>query len=259
MPTLSAGEPSFTTDTREFYIGTGSGNVNMGGSQWYTGTDMAGTSTTTTYSYGSCPQVKVGDMYLNTSNGNTYQCTSAGSGATAKWTYKGCIKGAKGEDGSDATVTVDSSMKALSTNPVQNKVIFRELCFWKAWFVRLLATSGTGIKTAIMNELKETINPSYFLPDGVVTNFVMYLGDSLIDGNDGYYSPYTVRYIKYHMDGKGNNSLCDKIVDADGSAWKPYSADGTTAVDVTSDCLIAFERPSENGTTLAKAYVLYQW
>lgn len=36
LPTLSAGEPAYTTDSREFFMGTGSGNVNMGGSQWYT-------------------------------------------------------------------------------------------------------------------------------------------------------------------------------------------------------------------------------
>lgn len=28
LPTLSSGEPGYTTDTRELYIGTGSGNVN---------------------------------------------------------------------------------------------------------------------------------------------------------------------------------------------------------------------------------------
>ena len=59
LPTLSAGEPAYTTDSREFFMGTGSGNVNMGGSQWYTGTAMSGTSTSSTYSYTSCPLVKV--------------------------------------------------------------------------------------------------------------------------------------------------------------------------------------------------------
>ncbi|MBQ9598655.1 MAG: hypothetical protein IJR33_02460 [Clostridia bacterium] len=100
LPTLSAGEPAFCPDTRELFVGTGSGNVNMGGSQWYTGTAMSGTSATTgAYSYSACPQVKVGDIYLNTSNGNVYQCTTAGSGSTAKWTYKGCLKGADGAKG----------------------------------------------------------------------------------------------------------------------------------------------------------------
>lgn len=100
MPTLSAGEIGYATDTRETFIGTGSGNVNMGGSHWYRGTAMSGTSTTAnTYSYSACPQVKVDDMYLNTSNGNVYACTTAGSGTSAKWTYQGSIKGATGATG----------------------------------------------------------------------------------------------------------------------------------------------------------------
>lgn len=120
LPILSAGEPAYTTDTRELFVGTGSGNVNMGGSHWYTGTAMSGTSTATTYSYSACPQVKLGDIYLNTTYGYVYQCTTAGSGTTAKWTYKGSIKGAAG---SNATVTVDSALSSTSTNPVQNKVV----------------------------------------------------------------------------------------------------------------------------------------
>ena len=100
LPTLEAGEPAFCPDTRELFVGTGSGNINMGGSMWYKGTAMSGTVTTTGYYYYSaCPQVKVGDTYLNTSNGNIYECTTAGSGQAAKWTYKGCIKGVQGGTG----------------------------------------------------------------------------------------------------------------------------------------------------------------
>ena len=99
MPSaLSEGEPAYTTDTYELFVGTGSGNVNMNGSKWYTGTDMSA-SNGSSNSYTGCPLVKVGDMYLNTSNGNVYECTTAGSGTSAKWTYKGCIKGATGAQG----------------------------------------------------------------------------------------------------------------------------------------------------------------
>lgn len=130
LPTLSSGEPAYTTDTRELYVGTGSGNVNMGGSLWYTGTAMSGTSSTTgAYSYSSCPIVKAGDMYLNSSNGNMYQCTTAGSGTSAKWTYKGCIKGATGATGAtgaagkDAVVTADTRLSRTSKNPLENQAI----------------------------------------------------------------------------------------------------------------------------------------
>lgn len=100
IPTAAVGEPLYTTDTHELFVGTGSGNVNMSGSKQYLGTALSGTTTTTNYhSYSSCPIVKVGDTYLNTSNGNLYECTTAGSGSSAKWTYRGCFKGVKGDTG----------------------------------------------------------------------------------------------------------------------------------------------------------------
>ncbi len=140
LPTLSAGEPAFCPDTRELFIGTGSGNINMGGSMWYKGTAMSGTVTTTGYYYYSaCPQVKVGDTYLNTSNGNIYECTTAGSGQAAKWTYKGCIKGAQGNpgtngnDGKDAgtyvvttTAELNAAVTALNSSDYGGKIIIRE-------------------------------------------------------------------------------------------------------------------------------------
>lgn len=41
----------------------------------------------------------------------------------AEWVLKGSLKGPQGDPGSDATVTVDSSLSADSENPVQNKVV----------------------------------------------------------------------------------------------------------------------------------------
>lgn len=119
IPTLSSGELGYTTDTRELFIGTGSGNVNVGGSHWYRGTAMSGTSTVTNiYSYSACPQVKLDDIYLNTSNGNVYACTIAGSGSSAKWTYQGSIKGATGATG--ATGDAGQDLQAVySTTPTQ--------------------------------------------------------------------------------------------------------------------------------------------
>lgn len=104
LPTGSAGELLYATDTRELFVGTGNGNVNMGGSHWYRGTAMSGTSTTANqYSYSACPEVKLDDIYMNTSNDNIYACTTAGKGTNAKWTYQGCIKGATGATGAAGT------------------------------------------------------------------------------------------------------------------------------------------------------------
>lgn len=99
LPTLSFAEPAYTSDTNEFFIGTGEGNVNMNGSLWYTGTALSGTSENINYTYADCPLVKVGDVYLNTNYGYIYQSTTAGSGEDVKWQYKGTIRGPQGIQG----------------------------------------------------------------------------------------------------------------------------------------------------------------
>ena len=99
LPTLSFAEPAYTSDTNEFFIGTGKGNVNMNGSLWYTGTALSGTSENINYTYADCPLVKVGDVYLNTDYGYIYQSTTAGSGEDVKWQYKGTIRGPQGIQG----------------------------------------------------------------------------------------------------------------------------------------------------------------
>lgn len=119
MPTGSAGELLYATDTRELFIGTGNGNVNMGGSHWYRGTAMSGMSATVNaHSYSACPEVKVDDMYMNTSSGNIYACTTAGKGTNAKWTYQGCMKGPQGATG-DKGETGQNLQAVYSIIPTQ--------------------------------------------------------------------------------------------------------------------------------------------
>ena len=122
------------------------------GSQWYTGTAVTGTSTTPAVFPGTgIAAALVGDIYLNTSTGNVYHCTTAGAAAVAKWAYVGCIRGLQGPQGPKGATgatgatgpqgnvgatgpqgpkgdkgdptTVDAVLSATSTNPVQNKVI----------------------------------------------------------------------------------------------------------------------------------------
>lgn len=70
------------------------------GSQWYRGTGITGTGTTATVFSGSgVSSALVNDMYLNTSTGAVYTCTTAGAASTAKWVYSGSIKGAAGPQG----------------------------------------------------------------------------------------------------------------------------------------------------------------
>ena len=128
LPTLTQGEPAYVTDTHELFIGTGNGNVNMGGSMWYKGTDMGGESTAANaYSYNACPLVKVGDTYLNTSNGNVYECTTAGSGTSAKWTYKGSIRGPQEVYSVDSPIAVGQWIDGKTIYRIVWKVTTEEL------------------------------------------------------------------------------------------------------------------------------------
>lgn len=68
------------------------------GSRWDTGTAITGTSTTATVFSGSgITDALVNDMYLNTSTGVVYKCTTAGAATVAKWVYVGSIKGDIGD------------------------------------------------------------------------------------------------------------------------------------------------------------------
>ncbi|NBI86805.1 collagen-like protein [Lachnospiraceae bacterium] len=76
------------------------------GSQMHWGTGITGTSTTATvFSSSGVSSALVNDLYLNTSTWNIYQCTVSGAASTAKWVYKGNIKGASGATASTGTPT----------------------------------------------------------------------------------------------------------------------------------------------------------
>lgn len=66
----------------EIAVPAGSGDTT------YRGNAITGTSTTpTAFPNTGITNAKVGDWYINTSNGNVYQCTVAGNASTAKWVY----------------------------------------------------------------------------------------------------------------------------------------------------------------------------
>ena len=76
------------------------GPTGQRGSRWTTGTEIIGTSVTATiFSNSGISDALVNDMYLNTSTGNTYRCTTAGAASVAKWVYAGNIKGPTGATG----------------------------------------------------------------------------------------------------------------------------------------------------------------
>ena len=93
------------------------------GSVINSGTAITGTSTTATAFSGSgLASSMVNDLYINTSTFNVYKCTVAGNAATAKWVYVGCIKGATGSNGTNATTTAVASTSANGLMSKEDKV-----------------------------------------------------------------------------------------------------------------------------------------
>ena len=148
-----------TSNTAAHIVGT-FGATGTAGSVWYTGTGITGTSTTATvFPDSGVPNAKVNDQYLNTSTGNTYRCTTAGTASAAKWVYTGNIKGLKGDtgdDGADAiTVSVTSS----------NGTVFKN-------------NSGSTVLTAEVYQggVKKTVNASTGVVDGSLGTIKWYKG-----------------------------------------------------------------------------------
>lgn len=76
------------------------GATGQRGSRISKGTAITGTSTTATIFSGTgITDALINDIYLNTSTGDMYQCTVAGTASVAKWVYVCNIKGATGATG----------------------------------------------------------------------------------------------------------------------------------------------------------------
>ena len=85
------GDPGKTGDT---------GKTGQRGSRWSEGTAITGTSTNAAVFSGTgIADALVNDHYFNTSTGNVYRCTVAGTASNAKWVFVGSIKGPKGDKG----------------------------------------------------------------------------------------------------------------------------------------------------------------
>ena len=113
---------------------TGAAGTNGTSATWYTGTKITGTSTTATvFSSSGITAAKVGDMYLNTSTSNVYQCTVAGAASAAKWKYVGNIKGTTGDTGNSVQWYTGTAITGTSTTAA----IF----------------SGSGITAAVVGDM----------------------------------------------------------------------------------------------------------
>jgi len=89
-------------DTDTFTVTNGADGVT--GNKWYTGTAISGKSVNPTIFSGSgITNAYVGDMYMNTSEGAVYHCTTGGAPSVAAWVYDFTISGG----GGGATVLSD--------------------------------------------------------------------------------------------------------------------------------------------------------
>lgn len=114
------------------------GAAGVRGSQMHWGTGITGTSTTATvFSSSGVSSALVNDLYLNTNTWNIYQCTVSGAASTAKWVYKGNIKGASGATASTGTPTT-AGLTRLYTGTGTN-------------------TNGTMTQKAITDELRKCL------------------------------------------------------------------------------------------------------
>lgn len=74
-------------DNKLSELGTG------GGSKWYTGTSVTGTSLIPTSFSTGIANALAGDIYLNTNTDDIYRCVVAGDASTARWQWLGNISG----------------------------------------------------------------------------------------------------------------------------------------------------------------------
>lgn len=146
------------------------------GSVWNSGTDMSGSSSTANYySYSGAPASRVGDYYLNTSSGNIYRCTTAGTGASAKWTYQGCIKGIKGDKG-DKGESPSNVMTTDTAQTVSGKKTFTNAAGVTAQDPstnQRSTLSPGGLVIGIGNKNASSSSPTKYLnlnTDGIVIN-----------------------------------------------------------------------------------------
>ena len=106
------------------------GSPGVRGSQIYTGVGVTGTSSTASiFADSGVTSALVNDIYINTSDGNLYRCTTPGDASVAKWVYSTNIKGPKGESAENGLTTndvvqnleTDATDKVPSVSAVKNE------------------------------------------------------------------------------------------------------------------------------------------
>lgn len=187
--------------TKKFTYGLAlDGEDGKDGGRWYSGTSITGTSTTATVFSGSGISSAVeGDMYLNTSTYNTYQCTLGGDASTAKWVYVNNIKGVHGDTGKGVSSIVNqyylSTSNTTQTGGSWSTTVppYVEDCYYWAKS-RIVWTDNTETDTtAVLDNGLTDANANAIDARKVATNYLAVdnTGIMIADMEDGEQTPST--------------------------------------------------------------------
>ena len=238
----------FTYDGEGYnIIGYNSEDNPDGVSKWYAGTHITGTSTTeTVFPQSEVDNAVVGDMYLNTSTNNVYQCTFAGVPAIAKWKYIANIEGAPGfspratvtKSGSTATITITDE-EGTTSETVSDGEDGQD------------GQDGYS-PTATVTKTGDTATITITDKDGTTTETVSD-GTDGTDGQDGYSPTATVS--------KTGDTATITITDKDGTTTETISdgQDGAPGEDgqmLYAICHAAADNPAKAATLEAGTLTL---
>ena len=219
------------------------GSTGARGAIWYSGTAITGTSTTATVFSGSgISSAVVGDMYLNTSTGNTYRCTTAGNASAAKWVYVDNLTGPQGETGGTGAAGAAGGRWYTGT---------------KITGTSTTATvfSGSGISSAVVGDMYlNTSTSNYYrctVAGAASAAKWVYAGNSKGAKGDPGDDPYTLAITSsagtVFRNGSGSTTLTCHIFQAgaelaavpSGMAVKWYKDGGSTAVGTGLTLLVS--------------------
>ena len=187
--------------TKKFTYGLAlDGEDGKDGGRWYSGTSITGTSTTATVFSGSGISSAVeGDMYLNTSTYNTYQCTLGGDASTAKWVYVNNIKGVHGDTGKGVSSIVNkyylSTSNTMQTGGSWSTTVppYVEDCYyWTKSHIVWTDNTETDTTAVLDNGLTDA-NANAIDARKVATNYLAVdnTGIMIADMEDGEQTPST--------------------------------------------------------------------
>lgn len=117
---------NITIDLNNNGITISASALKVRGSMWYFGTAITGTSTTPlAFPASGITSAIVGDIYLSIATYNLYSCTIYGNASTAKWEYKGCIRGE--DDKIAISITEPVNKAPLWINPEGQTITVSEI------------------------------------------------------------------------------------------------------------------------------------